>query len=358
MIAPWLDPFRDRHGLAPVRGILRDWWHSPTRVLGMFPDWFSPPQPDWPPQVRLTGFPLYSEEGVSTPRPDVAAWIESDSPPIVFTPGSANVFGHGFFTAAVEACEILGRRGLLLSRFPEQIPAVLPDHVRHVEFVPFRWLLPRAAALVHHGGIGSASQVLAAGIPQVIMPLGFDQFDNLARVERLGVGTGLVPRRFRGPALACRLEDLLGDSAVAAACAMLAGKIAAEDGIGLRRRRGLPAAAGAVSGRPSGQRSWRVCPPKVRLVASTGHPGPEDGMSTISFYEARTHFSQLLDQVALGKRILITRHGRPAAVLGPPPDETARDVKAVIAEMKALRRGNTLAKKTTIRSLIGEGRRR
>ncbi|MBU6277149.1 MAG: type II toxin-antitoxin system prevent-host-death family antitoxin [Planctomycetes bacterium] len=81
-------------------------------------------------------------------------------------------------------------------------------------------------------------------------------------------------------------------------------------------------------------------------------------MSTISFYEARTHFSELLDQVALGKRILITRHGRPAAVLCPPPDETARDVKAVIAEMKALRRGNTLGKKTTIRSLIEEGRRR
>ena len=231
-IAPWLDPFRARHGLAPVRGILRDWWHSPTCVLGMFPEWFAPPQPDWPPQARLVGFPLYSEEGVSAPERATAAWIESGPPPIVFTPGSANVFGHAFFAAAVEACGILGRRGLLLSRFPEQVPAALPDHVRHVDFVPFRWLLPRAAALVHHGGIGSASQALAAGIPQVIMPLGFDQFDNLARVERLGVGTGLVPRRFRGPALAARLGNLLGDSAVAAACAALAAKIAAEDGIG------------------------------------------------------------------------------------------------------------------------------
>jgi len=231
-IAPWLEPFRARHGLPPVRGILRDWWHSPTRVLGMFPEWFAPPQPDWPPQTRLVGFPLYSEEGVSAPERATAAWIESGSPPIVFTPGSAYVFGHGFLAAAVEACGILGRRGLLLSRFPEQVPASLPDHVRHVDFLPFRWLLPRAAALVHHGGIGSASQALAAGIPQVIMPLGFDQFDNLARVERLGVGTGLAPRRFRGPALADRLGRLLGDSSVAVACAALAAKIAAEDGIG------------------------------------------------------------------------------------------------------------------------------
>jgi prevent-host-death family protein len=80
-------------------------------------------------------------------------------------------------------------------------------------------------------------------------------------------------------------------------------------------------------------------------------------MATISYYEARTHFSELLDQVALGKRIVITRHGRPAALLSPPPVESARDVKDVIGEMKALRRGNTLGKGVTIRDLIEEGRR-
>lgn len=80
-------------------------------------------------------------------------------------------------------------------------------------------------------------------------------------------------------------------------------------------------------------------------------------MSSISYYEARTHFSELLDQVARGKRILITRHGRPAALLTPPPEETPQDVKAVIGAMKELRRGNRLGKGVTIRNLIEEGRR-
>ena len=80
-------------------------------------------------------------------------------------------------------------------------------------------------------------------------------------------------------------------------------------------------------------------------------------MTTISFYEARTHFSELLDQVARGKRILITRRGRPAALLTPPPEAARKDVKQVIGEMKALRRGNTLGKGVTIRDLIEEGRR-
>ncbi len=80
-------------------------------------------------------------------------------------------------------------------------------------------------------------------------------------------------------------------------------------------------------------------------------------MTSIGFYEARTHLSQLLDQVARGKRVLITRHGKPAAVLGPPPAEGAGDVRQVIAAMKALRRGNVLGEGLSLRDLIEEGRR-
>jgi prevent-host-death family protein len=80
-------------------------------------------------------------------------------------------------------------------------------------------------------------------------------------------------------------------------------------------------------------------------------------VTTISFYEARTHLSELLDQVARGKRVLITRHGKPAALLSPPPVGSEVDVKQVISDMKALRRGQTLGKGLTIRDLIQEGRR-
>ena len=80
-------------------------------------------------------------------------------------------------------------------------------------------------------------------------------------------------------------------------------------------------------------------------------------MTSISFYEARTHFSELLDQVAKGKKVLITRRGKPAALLCPPPAETQKDVSQVIEEMKALRRGNRLGEGLSVRDLIEEGRR-
>ena len=82
-------------------------------------------------------------------------------------------------------------------------------------------------------------------------------------------------------------------------------------------------------------------------------------MTTIGFYEARTHLSELLDQVAKGKKVLITRRGRPAAVMGPPPKEEEQNVSHVVKEMLAFRdeKGPTLGRKTTIRQLIEEGRR-
>jgi len=230
-ICPWLNAYRGGLGLPPVVRVARDWLHSPLRVLGLFPEWFAPQQPDWPPQVRLTGFPLYSEEGVVEPSADVRGFLATGTPPLVFTPGSANVFGRTFFEAAVDACGRLGRRGLLLTRFPEQLPRPLPDTVRHVDFVPFRWLLPQAAAVVHHGGIGSLSQGFAAGVPQLVMPMGFDQLDNAARLEGMGLGSSLSPRRFQGGAVAAALRPLLDDRAVAERCRGVALRLAAEDGL-------------------------------------------------------------------------------------------------------------------------------
>lgn len=81
-------------------------------------------------------------------------------------------------------------------------------------------------------------------------------------------------------------------------------------------------------------------------------------MTTVGFYEARTHLSELLDQVARGKTVLITRRGKPAALLSPPPKEEPRDVKQIIEEFKAYskRQGRTLGG-ITPRELIEEGRR-
>lgn len=240
VICPFLNAWRRELGLPPVSRIVR-WWNSPLGVLCLFPEWFAPPQPDWPRPLMMADFPLWNPRADEPLEADVSAYLAAGEPPIAFTPGSSNVHGQRFFAAALEACQTLGRRGIFLTQYPEQLPAALPPGIAHFRYVPLDRLLPRCAAFVHHGGIGSMSQALLAGIPQVLMPLAHDQFDNAARVRKLGVGASLPEPRFTGRRLVAALQPLLNSRAVTDACRLAADR--------LSKRNGLSLAADAIEAR-------------------------------------------------------------------------------------------------------------
>jgi UDP:flavonoid glycosyltransferase YjiC (YdhE family) len=103
--------------------------------------------------------------------------------------------------------------------------------VRHFDYLPFSLVLPRVRAIVHHGGIGTSAQALAAGIPQLVRPLAYDQFDNAHRLSRLGVARTLSPARYRGPAAAAALEELTGSESVRAHSASLKRKLEGYDAV-------------------------------------------------------------------------------------------------------------------------------
>lgn len=204
--------------LPPARGILRDWWMSPDRVLALFPEWFAPQHADWPRQTRLTRFPLYDESEDRPLQPGLESFLNAGAPPLLFTPGSANRHAVRFFRTAVDACARTGRRGLLVSSFPEQVPAPLPPNIRHFDYVPFSRAFPQCAAVIHHGGIGTCAQGMAAGVPQLIMAMAHDQPDNGWRLREFGVGDYLYARDFHAPAVAGKLRRLLDCADTAAAC--------------------------------------------------------------------------------------------------------------------------------------------
>jgi rhamnosyltransferase subunit B len=213
-----LNRFRGRLGLPAVSRIFHDWLHSPDLVLGLFPEWFAAPQPDWPRGTRLTGFPLFDNVQDACLPASVQDFLEKGSPPLVFTPGSAMKHGHRFFDEAAKACHLSGHRGIFLTRYPEQLSPVLPKNVKHFPYVPLSQLLPHTAALIHHGGIGTCSQALRAGIPQVIQPLAFDQFDNATRVKKLGTGSIIPKRWFQARVITHHLQNLLHSSDVKRQC--------------------------------------------------------------------------------------------------------------------------------------------
>ena len=229
LIAPPVNKFRAQLGLPPVHRILNNWWHSPTRVIGLFPDWYAPPQSDWPPQTRLTGFPLFDELTIRPAPADLQDFLAAGDAPIVFTPGSAMHHADDFFRTSLAACQKLNRRAIFLSGHTGHIPPNLPPTIRHFSYIPLSNLLPKSAAVIHHGGIGTSAQSLAAGIPQIICPFSHDQPDNADRLNRLGVAKIIPPHRYRTPHVSAVLHDLLNDPAATARCTQIARKFIGYD---------------------------------------------------------------------------------------------------------------------------------
>jgi len=79
-------------------------------------------------------------------------------------------------------------------------------------------------------------------------------------------------------------------------------------------------------------------------------------METIGAFEAKTHLSELLDRVARGETIQITKRGRPVALLTPPAVDQVTDLKQVVAEIRHMRKGRKLGR-ISLRTLVEEGRR-
>ncbi len=208
-----LNRYRKTIGLPKVRRLLNEWWHSPDCIIGLFPGWFGDPQPDWPLRTVLTNFPLFDEAGLTALPEPLEQFLHAGDAPIAFTPGSAMVRGEDFFTTAVEACVKLNRRGVLLTRHGDQVPQNLPASIIHTPYAPFSQLLPRSCAIVHHGGIGTTSQGLAAGVPQVVMAMSHDQPDNASRLVDLGVGAMLLRKNFTTVNLVPVLQRLLNGTA-------------------------------------------------------------------------------------------------------------------------------------------------
>ncbi|MCC6314750.1 MAG: glycosyltransferase family 1 protein [Thermomicrobiales bacterium] len=202
-------------------------------VLALFSPLLATPQPDWPADAIVTGFPFDRRvDGDQLPAV-LRQFLDAGPAPLVFTLGSTAVLEPGrFFAESVQAARLLGRRAILLSGpdAPTGIVQRDPDMLALV-YAPHAPLFPRAEAIVHHGGIGTLSQAMRAGRPSLIVPFAHDQPDNARRAARLGIATVLRPRRYRGDTAARALRLLLDDATVRARTAAVAEQVRAEDGV-------------------------------------------------------------------------------------------------------------------------------
>lgn len=184
------------NGVTRPLSLWRQWWHSPDGVLTLFPSWFAQPQPDWPRNLLQWDFPLEDMAEERPLEPALRSFLEAGPKPVMFTAGTGHFHAEEFFATALELTQRLGCRAVFLTAKTTQVPADLPPSVFVAAYAPFSTLLPHASAFVHHGGIGTIAQSLAAGVPQLVVDMALDQHDNAERLERLGVALSIRRSRF------------------------------------------------------------------------------------------------------------------------------------------------------------------
>jgi UDP:flavonoid glycosyltransferase YjiC (YdhE family) len=237
---PWTEPvrrMREELGFPPGDNPIFEGQHSPSLVLALFSSLLAEPQPDWPPQTVLAG-PLFYDRHGGPPEltAEVEGFLAAGEPPLVFTLGSAAVLNPGtFFRESAAAAQALGRRAILVG---EESQAGLPPSILAVPYVAYSRLFPRAAVIVHQGGIGTVGQALAAGRPMLVVPFSHDQPDNAARLTRLGVARTLGRNHYRAGKAAAELRQLLADPRYA--------ERATQAGEHVRRENGLETACAAL----------------------------------------------------------------------------------------------------------------
>jgi UDP:flavonoid glycosyltransferase YjiC (YdhE family) len=224
----WFKRLIIRSVVAPPLARFADFGGEP--VIALFPRWFSAPRPTWPAQLAQTNFALPDDDDGAT-HDEAEDFFADGAAPLVITAGSPRRRAHRFFAAAADAVTRLRTRAIFLTQYREQLPS-LPAGSRHFSYLPLRRFLPRAAALVHHGGIGSAATALAAGVPQLVVPFAHDQFDNAARLRALGVADVIPAARVGGARVATALARLLAAPDTAAHTAEVAARLQLRDGLG------------------------------------------------------------------------------------------------------------------------------
>jgi UDP:flavonoid glycosyltransferase YjiC (YdhE family) len=234
----WSEPvYQLRKELGLQRGLdpLFEGRSSPHLILALFSRVLAEPQLDWPANTCVTGFPFYDENDLSLSS-ELVDFLDHGEAPIVFTLGSSVVWAAGnFYDESIAAARSLGKRALLMvGHDPLNQPREpLPPGVIAVDYAPYRQVFPRASIIVHQGGIGTTAQALRAGKPMIVVPCGGDQYDNAARIERLGLGLAVARKGYNRDRTAELLKRLVDNPEYSEKAALAGRRVQAEDGVRL-----------------------------------------------------------------------------------------------------------------------------
>ncbi len=222
-----------RMELAPFQGPFHSLLQEKQTILYGYSPLVIPVPKDWGDFIHVTGYWFLEPPDRWRPPADLLDFLRSGPPPVYIGFGSMVHSKPGETTDLIlQALALSGQRGIVSTGWGGLQKEKLPKTVFMIGSIPFNWLFPRMAALVHHGGAGTTSMGLLAGIPAVVTPFMGDQPFWGQRVYELGVGTRPIPRRhLTADHLAESIHQAVSDQSMRERAARLGEGIRAENGI-------------------------------------------------------------------------------------------------------------------------------
>lgn len=181
---------------------------------------------DWPPDHRICGH--WCGPAPEWQPPSALLNFLQGEPPIYAGFGSASSFIRSkALKTLIQA--LSGRRVVFSPGWSNIDRSFLPDNFFIARNVPHEWLFPRVSLAIHHGGAGTTHTAARAGVPQVILPCGNDQFFWAARAAARGAAP-----RFAGKSAAAIAKMIAFAQQDSTRCKAreLADEMAREDGVG------------------------------------------------------------------------------------------------------------------------------
>lgn len=222
---------QDKVGLSALReNPVFDDNSSPYLNLALLSSVLAKSQPGWPENTLMTGFTFYDEKQEIKPTSELAKFLEGE-PPIVFTLDlAAEIIPGNFYQESIKAAQKLNRPVVLLvGKNPP--PDNLPQNVLAIKNIPYSYIFRYACAIVHQGGISSTSQAFRSACPSLIVPYRDDQFDNAARVEKLGASRTIPDKEYSASRVEQELHELLDNDTYAIRAADIGHIIQSENGL-------------------------------------------------------------------------------------------------------------------------------
>lgn len=218
---------------APFWGSFASLLQQKQTVLYGYSPQVLPHPKDWGDFIHITGYWFLEPPTGWKPPSDLVNFLQSGPPPVYVGFGSmVNSKPEETTSLVLQALAQTGQRGVLSAGWGGLKKGDLPETVFMIGSIPFSWLFPQMAAVVHHGGAGTTSIGLWAGIPSIVTPFMGDQPFWGERVYELGVGPRPIPRRrLTVERLAESIRCVVSDTAMREKAAHLGKLIQAENGI-------------------------------------------------------------------------------------------------------------------------------